>query len=71
MVDHREQDENGESLKETFFSEGGLSEFVTYLDSTRENLIPTPIYMNNDKGVVPVDVALSYNTSYSEKPKSY
>lgn len=71
MIDHRDLDESGESMKETFFSEGGLSEFVTYLDSTREKLIPEPIYMVGDKGAVPVEVALSYNTSYSENVVSY
>ena len=71
MIDHRELDEAGEPLKETFFSEGGLSEFVSYLDSTRENLIPDPIYMESEKGIVPVEVALSYNTSYSENVVSY
>lgn len=71
MIDHREQDESGESIKETFFSEGGLAEFVTYLDSTRESLIPEPIYMEGDKGTVPVEVSLSYNTSYSENVVSY
>lgn len=71
MVDHREKDESGESIKETFFSEGGLAEFVSYLDSTRETLIPDPIYMEGDKGAVPVEVALSYNTSYSENVVSY
>lgn len=71
MIDHRNLDESGEAVKETFFSEGGLSEFVSYLDSTRENLIPDPIYMVSEKGTVPVEVSLSYNTSYSENVVSY
>lgn len=71
MIDHRDLDENGEPSKEKFLSEGGLAEFVAYLDSTRENLIPEPIYMVGDKGSVPVEVALSYNTSYSENVVSY
>ena len=71
MTDHKELDDYGEPVRETFFSEGGLSEFVAYLDSTRENLIPDPIYIEGDKGTVPVEVALSYNTSYSENVVSY
>lgn len=71
LVDHRDQDENGEDLSESFYSEGGLKEFVLYLDSTREKLIPDPIHINNEKGEIPVEVALSYNTSYSENVVSY
>lgn len=71
MIDHRDVDDSGEVVKETFYSEGGLAEFVAYLDSTRENLIPDPIYMESEKGIVPVEVALSYNTSYSENVVSY
>lgn len=71
LTDHREQDENGEDLNETFYSEGGLKEFVSYLDSTRERLLPDPIHINNEEGEIPVEVALSYNTSYSENVVSY
>ena len=70
LVDEREIDENGENKKETFFSEGGLVEFVNYLDGSREKLIP-PIYMEGKKENVPVQVALSYNLSYSENVVSY
>ena len=52
-------------------SEGGLREFVNYIDATREKLIPEPIYIENDKGTVPVQVALSYNTSFAENLVSY
>ncbi|MEP0369172.1 MAG: DNA topoisomerase (ATP-hydrolyzing) subunit B [Cyclobacteriaceae bacterium] len=71
LVDHREQDENGKDIGETFFSEGGLAEFVEYLDNTRERLIPQPIYIDGDKGGIPVQVAMNYNTSYSENVVSY
>jgi DNA gyrase subunit B len=71
LTDMRDLDENGEPRYEEFHSEGGLTEFVTYLDSTRDHLIPTPIYMENDKGPVPVEVAMIYNTSYSENVVSY
>jgi DNA gyrase subunit B len=71
LVDHREQDENGKDLQETFFSEGGLAEFVEYLDNTREKLIPSPVFIEGDKGGIPVQVAMNYNTSYSENVVSY
>ncbi len=71
LVDHRNVEEDGNSSREEFYSEGGLSEFVTYLDSTRESLIPTPIFIEQEKGEVPVQVAMSYNTSYTENVVSY
>lgn len=71
LIDHREQDEDGKDVGETFFSEGGLKEFVEYLDSTREKLIPEPIFIEGEKGGIPVAVSLNYNTSYSENVVSY
>ena len=71
MIDHREVDDNGDDLTEEFYSEGGLKEFVGYLDSTRDSLIPGPIFASNDKGIIPVEIAMSYNTSYSENVVSY
>ncbi len=71
LYDHREKDEKGESISEVFLSEGGLTEFVEYLDSSREKLIPSPIYMEGEKNGVPVQVGLNYNTSYTENVVSY
>ncbi|MCI0750546.1 MAG: ATP-binding protein, partial [Flammeovirgaceae bacterium] len=71
LKDLRDKDEKGEARSETFFSEGGLREFVEYIDSTREKLIAAPIYIENDKSEIPVQVALSYNTSFSENLVSY
>ncbi|HWA36011.1 MAG TPA: DNA topoisomerase subunit B, partial [Cyclobacteriaceae bacterium] len=71
LFDLREKDENGAARSDSFFSEGGLREFVQYMDSNREKLIPAPIYVENDKGVSPVQVAMSYNTSFSENLVSY
>lgn len=71
LKDLRENDESGKPKSDTFFSEVGLREFVEYLDSTREKLIPNPIYIENNKGEIPVQVALGYNTSYSENLVSY
>jgi len=70
LKDLREQDEEGNPIGESFFSEGGLREFVTYVDRGREALLPSPIYMEAE-GEIPVEVALLYNTSYSENVYSY
>ncbi len=71
LVDHREQDEEGKDRSDDFLSEGGLVEFVEYIDELRENLLPAPVYMDSEKGVIPVQVALTYNTSYAEHVVSY
>ncbi len=71
LTDLREKDEKGDARFNDFYSEGGLREFVEYIDSTREKLIQVPIYVENDKGDIPIQVALSYNTSYSENLVSY
>ena len=71
LIDLRELDDDGNPRSDDFFSEGGLGEFVQYLDSTREKLIPHPIFMDSEKGEIPVQVAMSYNTSYTENVVSY
>jgi len=71
ITDLREKDENGNFITDLFFSTGGLKEFVEYLDATREKLIPEPIYMEGEKGGIPVEVAMLYNTSFSENLHSY
>jgi DNA gyrase subunit B len=71
LKDLREIDESGTPLNDSFFSTGGLREFVEYLDSTREKLIPEPLYLENDKPPIPVEVALLYNNSYTENVYSY
>lgn len=71
LHDFRDRDEGGEPRMETFFSEGGLREFVEYIDSNREKLIPEPIYIENNRGEIPIQVALSYNTSFTENLISY
>jgi len=71
LIDERQKDENGVPFSEMFYSEGGLREFVMYLDDAKEKLIEEPIYMENDKGAIPVEVAMMYNNSYSENIQSY
>src|SRR5690606_9995592 len=70
ITDEREERDGG-FLTETFFSEGGLKEFVTYLDGTREPLIPEPVYMMGEKAGTPIEIALQYNNSYNEDVHSY
>jgi DNA gyrase subunit B len=71
LSDTRELTEDGTPIGEEFYSEGGLSEFVKYLDDTRDSLFEEPIYMEGDKNGVPVQVAITYNTSYTENVHSY
>lgn len=71
LTDMRELDEEGNPVGESFFSEGGLSEFVEFLDASREPLISEPIHMEGEKNEIPVEVALIYNTSFSENVHSY
>ncbi|WP_205959773.1 DNA topoisomerase (ATP-hydrolyzing) subunit B [Flammeovirga aprica] len=71
LEDKREQDEEGENIQETFYSEGGLSEYVSYLDNTRQALLGTPIFMEGEKANIQVQVAMTYNTSFSEHVFSY
>lgn len=71
ITDEREKNEKGEYISETFYSEGGLKEFVQYLDENREKLIPEPIYMESEKYGIPAEVAMLYNSSFSENIHSY
>lgn len=71
LTDLRELDEEGNPRFESFFSEGGLKEFVEFLDSNREPLIGSPIHMEGEKNGIPVEVAMIYNTSFSENIHSY
>ena len=69
-------DENGNELEtqhfrnDVFYSKEGLREFVEYLDGGAEKLIESPIYLETDK-IIPIEIALQYNTSYTEKIYSY
>lgn len=71
ITDFRQQDENGNPVHEDFFSEEGLKEFVSYLDANRETLIDEPIFMSSEKMGIPVEVAMQYNSSFTENVQSY
>ncbi len=74
LTDKREMAENGSEghpVTEKFLSERGLIEFVEYLDVNRERLTDKVIYIDYDKGDTPVEIALQYNTSFSENVHSY
>jgi len=71
LIDEREKDDDGNFMKEVFYSTQGLVDFIGYLDETREKLIPDPIYMEGEKNDVPVELAMMYNTSFSENIHSY
>jgi len=71
ITDKRQKDEKGEYVGETFFSNEGLKEFVKFLDGNRESLIQGVIAMEGEKNDIPVEVAMIYNTSYTENLHSY
>ena len=71
ITDLRSEEEGGANKTEEFYSEQGLREFVKYIDSTREPLINDVIYIDTDKYGTPVEVAMMYNTSYTENLHSY
>ena len=71
FTDKREVDKDGNFVSEIFHSTEGLKEYVRYLDSNREPIISHVISMNSEKGEIPVEVALIYNTSYTENIFAY
>lgn len=71
LTDLRHTDDDGKHVKETFHSEGGLKEFALYLDRNREGLLSEVVYFEGEKDGIPVEVALTYNTSYTENIQAY
>ena len=71
LTDERHHDEDGKPLTEDFYSDAGLKDFVTYLDGNREAIIQEVIHMNGERNGVPVEVAMTYNNSFSENLFSY
>ena len=71
LTDKRVVNEAGEYRKEVFFSKEGLKEFVRYIDSSKEHLIEDVIHISTERQGVPVEVAMTYNTTYNENVYSY
>ena len=71
LTDMRERDEHGTPRNERFHSEEGLKEFVRYIDQGKEPLIEDIIHLNTERNGVPVEVAMTYNTSFNENIYSY
>ena len=70
LTDERIKEENGEFKSETFYSEGGLKEFVEFIDGNREGIMDV-IFMEGERDDIPVEVAMRYNTSFNENLHSY
>jgi DNA gyrase subunit B len=71
LVDRRITKEDGSFKQETFSSVEGLKEFVKFIDANKESLIPEVIHIVTEKQGIPVEVAMTYNTSYIENVYSY
>ena len=71
LTDKRAVKDDGTFKHETFYSEEGLKEFVRFIDANKEQLIPDIIHIVTEKQGIPVEVAMTYNTSYNENVYSY
>jgi len=71
ITDKRRTDDEGEFIKEAFYSDRGLKEFVEFLDETRDAILDDVIYIDGERDGLPVEVAMLYNTSYTENVFSY
>ena len=71
LTDRRVVNEDGSFKHETFYSEEGLREFVRFIESAREHLINDVMYLNTEKQNIPIEVAIMYNTGFSENIHSY
>ncbi len=71
LTDKRVTKEDGSYKSDTFHSDEGLKEFVRYVDRSKEQLIPDVIHITTEKQGIPVEVAMTYNTSFNESVFSY
>lgn len=71
LTDRREQNEDGSYKSESYYSEDGLKEFVRYINRSKESLVEDIIHITTEKQGIPVEVAMTYNTSYTENVYSY
>ncbi len=70
LTDEREE-EDGKPISNLYYSANGLRDFINYLDGTREKLIDEPIYFEGDRNGVPIEIAMQYNTSFSENVHTF
>ncbi|MBR1627204.1 MAG: DNA topoisomerase (ATP-hydrolyzing) subunit B [Bacteroidales bacterium] len=71
IQDLREADEDGKSKAEEFYSANGLSDFLQYLDASREKITPEPICIEGERNGIPIEIAMQYNTTFTENLHSY
>ena len=71
LTDLRNLDDDGKPAFNSYHSEGGLKEFAQYLDRNREAIISDVIYFEGERDGIPVEVSLTYNTSYTENIQAY
>ncbi len=71
LTDRRNLDAEGNPRREVFYSAKGLMEFVRYIDASKEPLIPDVIHLDTERQGIPVEVALTYNTTFNESVCSY
>ncbi len=71
LTDRRVVNDEGKFKQEVFYSEEGLKEFVRYLESSRDHLINDVIYLDTEKQGIPIELAIMYNTGFSENVHSY
>jgi len=71
LTDERNFQDDGSPVYAEYYSENGLVDFITYLDETREKLIPDPIYLEGERNNTPVELVMQYNTSFSENLHAY
>ena len=71
IKDLREADEDGKFREDEFYSANGLRDFLEYLDASREKITPEPICIEGEKNGIPVEIAMQYNTTFTENLHSY
>jgi DNA gyrase subunit B len=71
LTDERNTDDDGNYISDSFYSDNGLSDFIHYLDENRDNLTEEIISIDGEKNNVPVEIAMQYNTSFTENLHSY
>lgn len=71
ITDERNADEEGNFKTETFYSAEGLKDFINYIDGSKEKLTPEPIHIEGEKNGIPIEIAMEYNTSFTENLHSY